>query len=125
MLEESLDLGAEQDMAVGGAVHEQWFEAEPVAREEQLLSFDVNDGHTDHPAHVVEEPDAVVAVKVQEHLAVGVTREKVLAELAAQLAMVVDLAVRCQDHRSVPGDAWLAASSGIDERETGERHRDL
>ncbi len=125
VLEEGLDLGAEEDRAALGAVEER-LDAEAVAGQDQPLLAQVDDGDAEHAADVVEEVQAVLEVEVQQHLAVGLAAElRGAAQALAQLAVVVDLAVAGEDHLPVVADERLASALGVDQGEPGEGHAGL
>ncbi len=100
--EDRLRLAREhQPLAV--AVDVERLDAEPIAPDQQPPAARVPEREGVHAVQVTREVVAVLGVEMQDRLAVGAGLEPVAArlEVAAQLAEVVDLAVRDEPQRAV------------------------
>ena len=123
---EGLQLAREREPPAVPRVVER-LHAEAVARAEEPLPRAVPQRERPHP---VEPAHAVVApllVRADDHLGVGLRAEPMAAalQLAAQLAVVVDLAVVHQLQRSVVARERLPACvAQVDDREPPEAERD-
>ena len=116
--EQRLDLRAEADACGDRRVVER-LHADAIARQHDSTAAAVEHGDPEHAAQRLDERVAALFVEVDDHLGVAGALEPVTAgeELGAQLAMVVDLAVR--DHRdgAVLVLHRLAAARRIRDRE--------
>ena len=106
VLQDAFDLGGEDELRAGLAVLHgvvKRFDAEEVARAEQLAALLVPDGEREHAAHLVQQQLAPGQVRHQQRLGVGLGLERpaVRGQLVAQVAVVVDLAV---EHDGVVAD---------------------
>ena len=114
MGQERLDLRTEHQLAIHRRV-EQGPDAHPVAGQEELRSLRVPDGNGELAIQMVQAAGAMLLVQVQDDFGVGIGREAVAAasSSAAQLHVVVDLAVEHDPQRSVlVADRLLPACSG-------------
>ena len=101
-VEEPLELAAERHAAlVGGVV--QRLHAEGIARDEHVAGAAVEEGDGEDPVEAREHALALLEIEVEDHLGVGVAAEGVSLglEFAAELAVVVDLAVEDELHRAI------------------------
>ena len=71
MLEQRLDLGAEEEAAVGLRVVER-LDPEPVAREEELALARVPDREGEHALQPLDAADSLLLVEMDDRLGVGV-----------------------------------------------------
>ena len=113
VLEERLQLGAEQQRAVELGVVQRLL-AEPVPCEQQAPPPRVPDGEGEHPVQALRAVDARLLVEMDERLRVAVRAEDVSAglQLRAQVREVVDLAVQHRPHGLVlVGERLPAAGS--------------
>src|SRR5205085_1724228 len=96
------ELRREQQLAALFAVVER-LDADAVPSEEQLLFPPVPDRKSEHPAQVIDAALTEILVEVDDRLGVAVGSEHMAApfERAAQLAVVVDLAVEHDPDRAV------------------------
>ena len=125
MLENALDLGGEDELAVDNGVVE-GLDAEEVARAEQLVLGAIPNGEGEHAAQLVEHVLAPCKVRHKQNLGVGVLLERPTFgfELRAQIAIVVNLAVENDDEvalrvhfgRRTAGVAVRIARRGCDLR---------
>ena len=103
-------------------------DAEPVAGEEELGLLAVGDREREHADEMVDDCRAPLLVAAQDHFGVGVVGDEPVAlrlELAAQLLVVVDLAV--EDEREVPvvGEERLVAGGDVDDGEPPHADREV
>ncbi len=99
--------------------------SEVIARSEQAATLHVPQHEREHAAQAMEQPVAVALVQRDDDLAVAV-RQKCVAvalELAAQLAVVVDLPVADQEDRAVGVVQRLLAAREIDDRQAAVAER--
>src|SRR3954454_2978796 len=94
--------GCERELAVDGAVVQR-LDPEAVAREDETAARRVPNRNGEHPAQPFGEAFAVLFVEMEQHLCVAVRPEPVSGalELAAQFAVVVELAVLDDVERAV------------------------
>ena len=96
MLQQALDLAAEQQLPLAGLGIVERFDAEHIAGAEELLLLRVPDNKGKHAAQLLHKlAPAVLLIAVQQHLGVAVRRKGVPRrdKLLAQRLKVVDLAV--------------------------------
>ena len=107
--EQRLDLRRAGEAALVVQVVERLL-SEVIARRQQAATLHVPQHEREHAAQVLEQPVAVALVQRDDDLAVAVSQEcvAVALELAAQLAVVVDLAVA--DQRGSSGRRCAAAA---------------
>src|SRR5919204_115428 len=91
---ERTQLGREGEIAAGSAVVER-LDPEAVACQDEPAPLRIPERYREHPAQALGKAQAVLLVQMEDHLGVAVRAEHVdgAIELAAQLAVVVDLAV--------------------------------
>jgi hypothetical protein len=119
---EGAELGRELEPVRRRAVVER-LDPEPVARKDEPPPARVPDRRGEHPAQPFGECVAVFLVEVEKHLRVA-ARAKAVAgtlELAAELAVVVDLAVLDDMQRPVLVSDRLVAGREVDDREAAGR----
>ncbi len=102
-------------------------DADPVAREQQARvrgCAPVEHGDREHAHQALGEARAALLVEVRDALGVRARAEDVAAalELAAQLAVVVDLAVAEHGHVAGLVPERLGAARGVDHRQAPEAH---
>ena len=122
---ERLDFGTvDEPVAVLRVVER--FDAEDVARADELLSHVVPDGDCEHATQTLEDAHAPFLVTVHDDFGVTVRRELVArrAQLVAQFPEVVDLAVERDGHVSLGVAHGLFAALEVDDRQAAETHRD-
>ena len=97
-----------------------------IAREHETSCLRVPDRDREHPAQPPHVLRAVALVEMQMDFGVAMRPERVTValELAAQLGIVVDLAVLHDDARSVFARHRLVAAGKVDDREAARRERD-
>ena len=97
-----------------------------VAREHEPAARRVPDRDGEHPAQPLGEADTVLLVEMHERLGVAVGAQRVACalELAAELRVVVDLAVLDDDTASVLVRDRLVAVLEVEDREAPRRERD-
>ena len=124
--QDRLDLRGEEEAAAVGAEEERLL-AEAVAGEEEPAPAAVPDGEGEHAAQLVDDVLAALLVEVEDDLGVARRLEAVAAplEVAAQLAMVVDLAVENDPRRAVLVPHRLVAAREIDDRQAPHGEADL
>ena len=113
-LRQRVELRGERELAADVAVVER-LDPEAVAREHEPAARRVPDRDREHPAQPLGEPEPPLLVGVDDRLGVGVRAEPVpgALELAAQLGVVVDLAVLDDGARAVlVRDRLVAAARG-------------
>ena len=95
MSEDRLEFRGEQQF-LGVAVDVEWFDAEPVAGQQQPAARAVPDREGEHAAQPLDQPLPFVLVKVDDHFGVALSAETMAAGLqpGAELLIVVDLAVK-------------------------------
>src|SRR5205823_14212081 len=92
-----------------------------IPRDDQRALAGVPPGHGEHPAHARERRRAILDEQSEQHFRVAARRKLVSArfEIAAQLAVVVDLSVEDDVVPAVRGrDRLVSVWSGIDDGET-------
>ena len=114
MLEETLDLAAEQQIAVGGLIVVERLDAEDVTRAKELAGAHVVHHEAVHATQAIDQTLSPLLIAVHEDLGVGVAVERVPRglELGAELLKVVDLAVEHHEDRAVLVAHGLGASLG-------------
>ena len=114
---ERVELGCERKLARAVAVVER-LDPERVAGEHDRPRAGVVDGDREHAAQALPQPRAPLLVPVHEHLGVAPRGEPVARalELAAQLQVVVDLAVLHDDDGAVLVGDRLVAAGQVDDR---------
>ena len=116
--EQRLDLGCAGEAALVAQVVQRLL-SEVIARCQQAATLHVPQHEREHAAQAIEQPIAMALVQRDDDLAVAVRQESVavLLELAAQLAVVVDLAVADQQDRAVGVVQRLLAAGKVDDRQ--------
>ena len=103
-------------------------DAEPVAGEEQLAAFVVGDREREHAGEVVDDVAAPLLEPAEDDLGVGVVGDEPPAaglELAAQLGVVVDLAVEDEREVAIVAVERLVAGRDVDDREAPHPDREV
>src|SRR5687768_9947737 len=124
-LQDRLQLGGEHELVPAIGVV-QGLDAEAIAGKKQLLPPLVPDGKREHPAEPIDTASAEIFVEVNDGFGVAAGLEHVATtlEIAAQLAVVVDLPV--EDNPDGPvfvGDRLMAAREVDDAQPAhAERH---
>src|SRR5687768_12812844 len=96
---------------------------EPIAAREEAAADPVINDERPHPVQAFDEALAPRAVTMQQHLRVGMVRQKNVTkrfQFAAQFRVIVDLAVKDDADLAVAGPHRLRASGEIDDRKTAE-----
>ena len=112
-------------LQIGG---ERWpvqrLDAETIAPEQQVTSGSIPVGESEHPAQPLHAPLAVLLVQVHEDLGIRARREAMPPgdELARELAIVVDLAIRRHPDGGVLVRHGLLAAREIDDAEPAHSH---
>ena len=114
MLEEALDLGAKQQVALVGLVVVERLDAEDVTRAKELARAHVVHHEAVHTAQALDQALSPLLIAVHENLGVGIAVEGVAGglQLGAELLEVVDLAVEDDEDGAVLVAHRLGASLG-------------
>src|SRR5688572_23530266 len=124
-LQDWLQLGGKHELIPAVRVIQR-LDAEAVASEEELLPPLVPDGERKHPAQPIDTACAEVFVEVDDRFGVtaGLKRVAAALEIAAQLAVVVDLAVEDNPDRPVFVRDRLMTAFEVDDAQAAhaERH---
>ena len=123
--EQRLDLGCARKSALVAAVIQRLL-SEVIARRQQAATLRVPQHEREHAAQVIEQAIAIALVQRDDDFAVAVGQEAVAValELAAQLAVVVDLAVADQPDRAVGVVQRLLSAGQVDDRQPAVSERD-
>ena len=120
----ALQLRGEDDAVAGLGVVER-LDAEPVARDHEAPLAPVPDRHPELAANALRERQADLLVEVRQDLGVAVAREAVAAEeLAADVLVVVELAVLDGPDGGVLVADRLVAAFHVDDAEPPDAERD-
>jgi hypothetical protein len=122
---ECLDFGREGDaVAVEGIT--KWFDADPVARQQQALQAPVPERKCEHAAQMMHDIGTPLLVSVHDCLAIAVAAEPMASrhQFGSQLAIVVDLTVRYQPDGLVFIRQRLSTRSRINDCKTSVRECD-
>src|SRR5262249_39797325 len=89
--------------------------------------YAVPDREREDAVEVIDNRIAELLVEVQDDLGVGVAAEamRLVLEKAAELAVVVDLAVEDDDSRAVLVGNWLVPAAEVDDRQPAAPEPDL
>ena len=103
-------------------------DAEAVAGEEQLAALVIGDREREHAGEVVDDVAAPLLEAAEDDFGVGVVGDEpaaALLELAAQLGVVVDLAVEDEREVAVVAVERLVAGRDVDDREPAHPDREV
>ena len=123
VLQNALDLGG-VDKVVADLRVVQRLDAECVARQEQRFFLDIVNRKGEHTAQTRQHLFLPLLKAVDQHLAVGFGRKRVTLCLQrlAQLLVVVDFTVECENHGLVLVEDRLVACIQVDDGQAPEAH---
>ena len=96
--EQRFELRGEGERSVGQTGPEQRLLAQPVARQDEPFAAGIPEGDREHPVQARGELRSALLVEVRQHRGVACAAHLVRAQLVAQHAKVVRLAVEDGDH---------------------------
>ena len=78
---------------------------------------------SEHPWQVAEEAVAVLRIQSQDHFCIAAGLERIVTQVALQLAETVDGPVECDAQRGVAREDRLAATLNVDDAKPGAAER--
>ena len=122
MLQQALDLAAEQQLTLAGLGVVERFDAEHIAGAVQGIRLGIADNKGEHAAQLGGQGGAVFLVAVQDDLGITVGLENVTLglQLGAQVHKVEDLAVENDDNGAVLVIHGLLAGGQVDDAQAAE-----